>query len=80
MPTNKLNFGSNSLVQNTIYALPAKRVLLFTDGAAPTLQQSTDLAFTLNVAVTLTGGQAELGGGFLKMTSATPINVYLKPY
>jgi hypothetical protein len=80
MPTTKLNVGVNSLVQNQIYALPSIRVMAFTDGAAPTLQQSSDLAFTANVAVTLTGGQAELNGGFLKMTSATPINLVLKRY
>jgi hypothetical protein len=78
MPTFKLNLGSNSLVQNQVYALPARKVTLFTDGAAPTLLQSSDLAFTLNSAVTLVGGQVDLAAGFLKMTSATPINVYLK--
>lgn len=79
MPTYKLNFGPNALVQNQVYALPGKRVLAFTDGATPTLLQSSDQAFTLSTAVTLAGGQVELAGGFLKMTSATPINLYLKP-
>jgi len=80
MPTTKLSVGVNSLVQNQIYALPAVRCMAFTDGTTPTLQQSSDLAFTANVAVTLTGGQAELNGGFLKMTSAGPINLVLKRY
>lgn len=67
-----------SLVQNTIYALPASRVLLFTDGVAPTIQQSTTVAFTANVAVTLTAGQAELAGGFLRCTNLATCNVTLK--
>jgi hypothetical protein len=67
-----------SMVQNTIYALPASRVLLFTDGAAPTIQQSTTAAFTANVAVTLTGGQAEIAGGFIRQTNLATCNVTLK--
>lgn len=78
MPTTKLSVGANSLVQNQIYALPAVRCLAFTDGAAPTLFQSSDLAFSLSTAVALTGGQAELAGGFIRLTSATPITLYLK--
>lgn len=67
-----------SMVQNTIYTLPDGRVLLFTDGAAPTLQMSTTVAFTANVAVTLTGGQAELAGQFIRCTNLATCNVVLK--
>jgi hypothetical protein len=66
-----------SMVQNTIYALPSQRVLAFTDGAAPTIQQSTTVAFTANVAVTLTGGQAELGGAFIRQTNLATCNIIL---
>jgi hypothetical protein len=67
-----------SMVQNTIYALPPKRCLLFTDGATPTIQQSTTVAFTANVVVTLTAGQAEVAGGFIRQTNLATCNVILK--
>lgn len=69
-----------AITQNTVYALPTGRVLLFTDATTPTLQQSTTEAFTANVAVTLTGGQAELAGGFFRLTTAGPINIILKEH
>jgi hypothetical protein len=65
------------LTQNVVYALPARRCLLFTDASTPTIQQSSDVGFTANVAVTLTGGQAELDGGFIKCTTGN-INVVAK--
>ena len=66
------------ITQNTVYSLPARRVLMFCDVAAPTFFQSNTAVFTSSVAVTLANGQAELAGGFLKCTSATPVNVTLK--
>jgi len=79
MPTLALVIGPlQVMVQNTIYSLPSKRVLLFTDGAAPTIQQSTTEAFTANVAVTLVGGQAEVAGGFIRETNLATLNIYLK--
>lgn len=78
MPTEVISPGPVfSMIQNTVYALPASRCLLFTTGA-PTLQQANDLAMTAPVAVTLTGGQAELAGGFIRCTSAGPQLVVLK--
>jgi hypothetical protein len=78
MPTETLSCGPIwSMIQNVVYALPASRCLLLTTGA-PTLQQANDLAMTAPVAVTLTGGQAELAGGFLRCTSAGPQLVVLK--
>jgi len=65
------------IVQNTIYALPSCKVKMFSDATAPTFQQSTDVLFTANAAVTLVNGQAELCGGFLRCTSATPGNIVL---
>lgn len=60
-----------AMVQNQVYALPAYPVTMFTDATTPTVQQSTTAAFTANVAVTLTGGQATLAGGFVRTTSAS---------
>lgn len=74
----KLNVGLNSMVQNTIYALPAVRVTLFTDATTPTIQTSNTDVFTANVAVTLTGGAAEVYGAFVRVTTTGPINVVLK--
>jgi len=79
MPTELLSIGYPiSIIQNTIYALPARRVLMFSDAAAPTFFQSNTVAFTVSVAVTLTNGEAELAGGFIRCTSATPGNIILK--
>lgn len=79
MPTQLLSIGYPiPIIQNAIYALPARRVLMFSDAAAPTFFQSTDVAFTVSVAVALTNGQAELAGGFLRCTSAAPGNIELK--
>ena len=79
MPTELLSIGYPiPITQNQIYALPAKRVLMFTDATGPTFFQSNTLAFTASIAVTLVNGQAELAGGFLRCTSATPGNITLK--
>lgn len=79
MATEQIQLGVvTSLVQNQIYALPAGRCVLFTDGAAPTLQMSTTVAFTANVAVTLAGGQFEVCGGFIRCTNLATCNVILK--
>lgn len=78
MPTQYIQTGSVfSMVQNTIYGLPSRRCLLFTDATTPTIQQSTTVAFSANAVVTLADGQAELSGAFIRCTSAT-INVILK--
>lgn len=78
MATQLIKSGEvTSLTQNVVFALPSKRCLLFTDATTPTIQQSTDVAFTANAAVTLTGGQAELAGAFIRCTSAT-ISVIVK--
>jgi hypothetical protein len=74
----KLNLGLNSMVQNTIYALPAVRVTLFTDATTPTIQTSNTDVFIANAAVTLTAGQGEPLGAFIRVTTAGPINVMLK--
>jgi hypothetical protein len=71
MPTQLLPIGPPTLlVQNQIYALPAVEVTLFTDATTPTIQTSNTSAFTANVVVTLTGGAAVVGGGFIRATTA----------
>lgn len=77
--TQLLSVGyAQPITQNTVFALPAKRVLMMSQDAAPTFFQSNDVAFTTSVAVALTNGQAELAGGFLKCTSAAPGPIFLK--
>lgn len=79
MPTELLSIGYPiPIIQNEIYALPAKKVLMFCDVAAATFFQSNTLAFTTSVAVTLVNGGAELAGGFIRCTSATPGFITLK--
>jgi hypothetical protein len=79
MPTQLLSIGyPQSIIQNQIYALPSRKCTLFCDTAAVTLFQANDLAFTAPFAITLTGGQSQVAGGFLKCTSAGPVLVSLK--
>ena len=67
MPTQLLLPGPpTTLLAGVIYALPAVKCTLFTDAAAPTITQSNTVAFTANSAVTLTGGQATVAGGFIR--------------
>jgi len=66
-----------ALIQNTIYALPASRCLLFCDTAAATFQQSTTVAMTLAVALAPDANeQIEVGGGFIRCTSGN-VNIRL---
>lgn len=77
MATNYIQIGPvYDMVQNTIYALPNRRCLLFTDSGG-TIQQSTDVGFTANAVLTLSSGQAEVSGGFVRCTSGA-IRVSLK--
>ena len=79
MPTQLLSVGYPQVItQNVIYALPARRCLLFTDGVAPTIQQSTDVGFTANIALTLASGQAEVAGGFIRCTNLATSNIVLR--
>jgi len=72
MPTQLLPIGPPvTLLATVAYALPAVNVTLYTDAAAPTITQSNTSAFTLNSAVTLTGGAARVSGGFIKAAADT---------
>lgn len=77
--TQQLSIGyAQPITQNTVFALPARRVLMMSQDAAPTFLQSNDVSFAVSVAVVLSNGQAELAGGFLKCTSAAPGPIFLK--
>ena len=79
MPLEKLCEGVlTTMPQNTIFALPAKKVTLFTNTAAPTLQVSNDPAFATSVAVTLTDGAAVVAAGFIRATAVGGALVTLK--
>ena len=76
MPIQLLPIGPPvTLLANVIYAMPAVNVTLFTDAAAPTITQSTTSTFAANSAVTLTGGQARLSGGFIRANADTVITL-----
>lgn len=64
IPTGRLF----TMTQNVVYALPASRVLLVTEGT-PTLVQAVDEGMAAPIAITLTNGQAELAGRFIKSTA-----------
>jgi hypothetical protein len=71
MPTQLLSIGPPQvLLQNVVYALPAVACVLFIDGAAPTLQLSSTLAFTANIPVVLVDGSARVAAGFIRATTA----------
>lgn len=73
MPTELLPLGRPvSLAQNAVYALPARRCILFTTGT-PTILQANVVAMTAPVTVTLSGGQAEVAGPFIQCTSGAII-------
>ena len=58
-----------TLTQNVIYALPARRCLLFVDTAGAALEQSNTDVMTADVNVTLVDGQVEVVGGFIRSTA-----------
>lgn len=70
MPTEMFSIGyPHTMVQNQVYALPARRCQLYTDSA--TLVLSTTQAFTASKTLTLdSNNQAEVSGGFIKNTAA----------
>lgn len=80
MPTSTLSPGLVvSMTQNTVFALPACRGLLTCDVVAATFTHSNDVAFGVSAPLALSAaGEAEVGGGFIKLTSAGPVNVVVK--
>lgn len=67
-----------TLTQNVIYALPARRCMLFCDTAGAALEQSNTAAMTADVNMTLSDGQHEVAGGFIRSTAADAL-VVLRP-
>lgn len=80
MPTQVLSIGYViPMTQNQVYALPTREVYLFCETAAATLEQSNTVGFALANAITLDANkQAILAGGFIRLTSAGPVNVIVK--
>jgi hypothetical protein len=79
MPTQLLSVGyPQPITQNTIFALPSRRVRMFSPDAGATFFQANDVSFAVSVAVTLVDGMADLAGGFLRCTSANPTIITLK--
>jgi hypothetical protein len=80
MPTFTLSCGPvQSMVQNQVYALPPTRALLYSEVAAATFEQSNTVGFALATALTPDANeQIEVAGGFIRLTSAGPVNVVLK--
>lgn len=70
--------GLNSLAEDVIYALPAKRCLLFcADTATLTVSNETD--FNPSKTLTLTDGQVEVAAAFIQCTTGAAI-VTLKTF
>jgi len=67
------------MTQNTVFALPSSRCILFTTDTAATVQQSNDPAFAANVPVAFTNGQQEVAGPFIRCTSGN-ITVTVKKF
>ncbi len=80
MAANLLQFGvPTTLVQNTVYALPANRCLLFCDASSPTITMSNVVGMSPAIALTLTNGQAEVAGAFIVCTTGSVV-VSIKKY
>ena len=78
MPTGLLSCGyPYTITQNVVYALPVVKTTVFCGDSAPTLEQSNTVDFTAKSAVTLTAGQAQLAGGFIRSTGPTPVTIIL---
>ena len=74
MATQAITIGPvHTLVTNQVYALPGSATTLYTDSAAPALEQSNVIDFATKSTVTLTNGMAQVAGAFLRATSGTPI-------
>jgi hypothetical protein len=62
-----------TLQPNVVYALPGMSTTLYTDSAAPALEQSNVIDFATKSVVTLTGGSAKVSAAFIRATSGSPI-------
>jgi hypothetical protein len=77
MPTTLLSIGyAQVMTQNQVFALPSGRCLLFSDTAG-TYEQANVVTGPF-IALVLTNGEAEVAGGFIRCTTASP-TVILKP-
>lgn len=73
MATELISMGPPfTMVQNTVYALPAVKCTLRTEGS-PTIVQSNAVGFSNSITTTLTDGQATVSAAFIKCTSGGPV-------
>lgn len=68
-----------AMIQNTVYALPSSRSVIFCETTTAIIQMSNLVAFTTSASVTLTNGQASVAGLFIRCTSGT-VNVVVKKF
>ena len=69
-----------TLTQNTIYALPGRRTLLFSDGAGAAFDVATEESMAIHIGpLTLADGMHDLSGAFIRCTSGN-VRVTLKPF
>ena len=69
----------HAMVQDTIYALPARQILVAVTGSAgPVIECSNDPAFVTLKAITLTNGQALLAYQFIRATTIVDGLISLK--
>lgn len=62
-----------TLLAGVPYAVPPVSCTLYSDGAAPTITQSNNLAFTTNTPLTLTAGAGRVDGLFIKCAADTVV-------
>ena len=67
-----------SAAQNVIYALPPQRCVVYCDGTSAALEVSNDTTFTTKAALTLTAGQSEANGRFIRSTGAVAQTLTVK--
>lgn len=68
-----------TLLQNVIYALPARRTLLFSDGAGAAFDVATEETMAVHIGpLTLVDGMHDMAGAFIRCTSGD-VRVALKP-
>lgn len=68
------------MVKDTIYALPARRCMLFSDGAGAAFDVANEETMTTHVGpLTLADGMHDMSGAFIRCTSGA-VRVTLKAY
>lgn len=78
MPIQLLSIGPvQTMVQNVVYAVPARHCDIYTAGAAAAIEESTDPTFAIKTSLNLNAGQTELDAPFIRCATHT-IDVTLR--